>query len=145
MGYIFKYFCCVDFWWFLIINFILFFLILGDIFCCLQNNMKEILMMKKIYNSFFLLCGKILFFMILNCFNYFMEQKNNKSCEIINVVGGRECLFFVFMMSVFSFKYGLIFFERDLSLFFIVLVNGDGVFLFRRFFEYFFEVLEEYK
>lgn len=83
--------------------------------------------------------------MILNCFNYFMVQKNNKSCEIINVVGGRECLFFVFMMSVFSFKYGLIFFERDLSLFFIVLVNGDCVFLFRRFFEYFFEVLEEYK
>lgn len=102
-------------------------------------------MMKKTHNSLLPLRGKISPPTILNCLNHSTAQKNNKSRETTNAVGGRERLFSASTMSASSSKHGSTFSERDLTPPFTAPVNGDGAFLFRRPSEHFLEVLEEHK
>lgn len=102
-------------------------------------------MMKKTHNSLLPLRGKISPPTILNCLNHSTAQKNNKSRETTNAVGGRERLFSASTMSASSSKHGSTFSERDLTPPFNAPANGDGAFLFRRPSEHFLEVLEEHK
>lgn len=102
-------------------------------------------MMKKTHNSLLPLRGKISPATILNCLNHSTAQKNNKSRETTNAVGGRERLFSASTMSASSSKHGSTFSERDLTPPFTAPANGDGAFLFRRPSEHFLEVLEEHK
>lgn len=102
-------------------------------------------MMKKTHNSLLPLRGKISPPTILNCLNHSTAQKNNKSRETTNAVGGRERLFSASTMSASSSKHGSTFSERDLSPPFTAPANGDRAFLFRRPSEHFLEVLEEHK
>lgn len=102
-------------------------------------------MMKKTHNSLLPLRGKISPPTILNCLNHSTAQKNNKSRETTNAVGGRERLFSASTMSASSSKDGSTFSERDLTPPFTAPANGDGAFLFRRPSEHFLEVLEEHK
>ena len=101
--------------------------------------------MKKTHNNLLPLRGKISPPTILNCLNQSTEQKNYKSRETTEAVGGRERLFSASTMSAASSKQGSTFSERALTPPFTPPANGDRAFLFRRPSEHFLEVLEEHK